>query len=122
MQHTRNLRCALALGVCAAAIATAAPAFAQQRATASAAAVGTIEELIVTAQRREQSIQSVPIAVSAFSNEALKEQRIDGGQDLLLAVPKRDLLARQLRRLQLPDPRYRHQADRLQRRCRDRRA
>ncbi len=87
MQHTRTLRCALALGVSAAAIATAAPALAQQRTPASAAAVGTIEELIVTAQRREQSIQSVPIAVSAFSNEALKEQRIDGGQDLLLAVP-----------------------------------
>jgi outer membrane receptor protein involved in Fe transport len=74
----------LALGVSAAAIVTSAPAFA---APAAAASGTTIEELIVTAQRREESIQSVPIAVSAFSNEALKTMRIDGGQDLLQAVP-----------------------------------
>ena len=36
----------------------------------TAFAQSTIEEVIVTAQRTEQSLQSVPIAVSAFTNEA----------------------------------------------------
>jgi outer membrane receptor protein involved in Fe transport len=87
MQHTRNLRCVLALGVAASAIAAGAPALAQQNRATSAASATAIEELVVTAQRREENIQSVPIAVSAFSGDALKEQRIEGGSDLLLAVP-----------------------------------
>lgn len=87
MQHSSKLRQALALGASAVAIAAAAPAVAQQRPASSAASAGTISELVVTAQRREENIQSVPIAVSAFSEENLKTQRIEGGQDLLLAVP-----------------------------------
>ncbi|MFC3070571.1 TonB-dependent receptor [Phenylobacterium soli] len=87
MQRSTSLRCALALGASAAAIAAAAPAMAQQRPAAQAASANAIQELVVTAQRREESIQSVPIAVSAFSDENLKQQRIEGGRDLLLAVP-----------------------------------
>ena len=47
----------------------------------------TSSDIIVTAQRRSESLQRVPIAVSAFSNEALEQQRIDGGYDLQRAVP-----------------------------------
>ncbi|MCF4982510.1 hypothetical protein GIW61_29635, partial [Pseudomonas gessardii] len=32
-----------------------------------------LEEVIVTAQKREQSLQDVPIAVAAFSNEMLQK-------------------------------------------------
>lgn len=69
----------------AAAMAPGAAAWAQ----ASAPPVrGTVlDELVVTAQRREESIQDVPIAVSAFSADNLKNQRIETGQDLLQAVP-----------------------------------
>jgi outer membrane receptor protein involved in Fe transport len=79
------MRRRLALGVSAAVLITAAPALAQPR--PAAAQPRTIEELVVTAQRREQSIQDVPIAVSAFSEETLRNQKIEGGRDLLLAVP-----------------------------------
>ncbi|QNQ12085.1 TonB-dependent receptor [Sphingomonas alpina] len=44
-------------------------------------------DIIVTAQKREESIQDVPIAVSAFSNKALDELKIEGGSELLRAVP-----------------------------------
>ena len=44
--------------------------------SATAFAQSTIEEVIVTAQRTEQSLQSVPIAVSAFTAEALEERQI----------------------------------------------
>ena len=33
-------------------------------------------EVIVTAQKREQSLQDVPLSVSAFSGEFLKETRL----------------------------------------------
>lgn len=46
-----------------------------------------IEEVVVTAQKRQESIQSVPIAVSAFSAADLDARRLDGGQDLQLSVP-----------------------------------
>ena len=53
----------------------------------TAFAQSTIEEVIVTAQRTEQSLQSVPIAVSAFTNEALEERQIEVSSDLQLQVP-----------------------------------
>jgi outer membrane receptor protein involved in Fe transport len=46
-----------------------------------------IDEVVVTAQKRQESIQSVPIAVSAFSAADLDARRLDGGQDLQLSVP-----------------------------------
>jgi iron complex outermembrane receptor protein len=46
-----------------------------------------VEALIVTAQKKEENIQDVPIAISAFSAEALDEQKIEGGFDLLKAIP-----------------------------------
>jgi outer membrane receptor protein involved in Fe transport len=46
-----------------------------------------VQEVIVTAQKREESIQSVPIAVTAVSGASLQARRIDGGADLEMAVP-----------------------------------
>ncbi len=46
-----------------------------------------VEALIVTAQKREENIQDVPIAISAFSAKALDEQKLEGGYDLLKAIP-----------------------------------
>jgi iron complex outermembrane receptor protein len=42
---------------------------AQSRSGTSAAATNTIEELVVTAEKREQNLQDVPIAISAFSDK-----------------------------------------------------
>jgi len=50
-------------------------------------AQSTIEEVIVTAQRTEQSLQDVPIAVSAFTNEMLAERQIEYASDIQLQVP-----------------------------------
>ncbi len=51
------------------------------------ASAGDVDALIVTAQKKEENIQDVPIAISAFSQRALDEQKIEGGYDLLKAVP-----------------------------------
>jgi outer membrane receptor protein involved in Fe transport len=49
----------------------------------------------VTTQKVEQSIQDVPIAVSAFDEEALNKMQLAGGHK------------GELQRVQLQDPRYR---------------
>ena len=46
-----------------------------------------IDVVIVTAQRREENLIDVPIAVAAFSNEALERRQIDQATDLQLNVP-----------------------------------
>jgi iron complex outermembrane receptor protein len=46
-----------------------------------------VEGLIVTAQKREENIQDVPIAMSAFSQEDLENHQIAGGPDLITQIP-----------------------------------
>lgn len=46
-----------------------------------------LEEVVVTAQRRAESVQDVPIAINAFSEEQLKAVGIDSTLDLQLKVP-----------------------------------
>jgi len=55
--------------------------------SAAAQSDTTVESLIVTAQKKEEAIQDVPIAISAFSEETLEAQKIEGGFDLLKAIP-----------------------------------
>ncbi|MFN3518543.1 MAG: TonB-dependent receptor, partial [Sphingomonas sp.] len=44
-------------------------------------------DIVVTAQRQAQTLQDVPIAVSAFSAETLQAQQIDNASDLQLTLP-----------------------------------
>ncbi|HYE27995.1 MAG TPA: TonB-dependent receptor [Allosphingosinicella sp.] len=44
-------------------------------------------DIIVTAQRRAETLQSVPISVSAFSGEALERQQIENASDLQQSLP-----------------------------------
>ena len=54
----------------------------------SADDAGRVDQILVTARRREESIQDVPIAVSAFSGDELIDGfKIEGGAELLRAVP-----------------------------------
>lgn len=46
-----------------------------------------VEEIIVTGQKREERLQDVPIAISAFSMEDLTKGQIAGGPDLITQVP-----------------------------------
>ncbi|OUC15064.1 MAG: TonB-denpendent receptor, partial [Alkalinema sp. CACIAM 70d] len=44
-------------------------------------------EIIVTAQRKEEKITDVPIAMTALSGDALDDRKIEGGPELLRAIP-----------------------------------
>jgi outer membrane receptor protein involved in Fe transport len=69
-------------------IALAMPAAAQDAAgQPQADEVDNGNIIIVTAQKREEALQDVPIAISAFSAESLDDHKIEGGSELLRAVP-----------------------------------
>jgi len=59
----------------------------QSGSAAGDGAEGTVQALIVTAQKREENIQDVPIAMSAFTQEALERSQVAGGPDLMTQVP-----------------------------------
>jgi iron complex outermembrane receptor protein len=46
-----------------------------------------LEEIVVTARRREESLQKVPVAVSAFTAADLSSKGIDSTKDLQSLVP-----------------------------------
>ncbi|MFP5307704.1 MAG: TonB-dependent receptor, partial [Gammaproteobacteria bacterium] len=48
---------------------------------------GQLEEVIVTAERREASLQDTPISIEAFDAEMLEQRSIKGVQDLSANVP-----------------------------------
>ena len=50
-----------------------------------------LEEIIVTARKREESLQETPIAVSAYNGRSLREAGIDSMDDLNAIVPGIDL-------------------------------
>src|SRR5690606_22653897 len=75
-----------------AALGTPGPAAAQMPATPEAAsepqpASDQIEDIVVTAQRREQRLQDVPVAVSAFSGAQLEDRQIGDVNALAANVP-----------------------------------
>ncbi|MEQ1579906.1 MAG: TonB-dependent receptor [Steroidobacteraceae bacterium] len=60
-------------------------AYAAQPAGQSVA--GAIEEVLVTARRREESLQDVPIAISAFGGENLQQRGIESVQSMNAVAP-----------------------------------
>lgn len=54
---------------------------------AAQAPASEVSELVVTAQRVEENIQRVPIAVSAFSGAALQRQSVETLQDIAARTP-----------------------------------
>ena len=46
-----------------------------------------IEEIVVTAERREASVQDTPIAVSAYGEQQMEVLQIDNAIDLVNVVP-----------------------------------
>ena len=54
---------------------------------ANALAQGVIEEIIVTASRRANSVQDVPINITAIGRNAIRDQRMVGLEEISRAVP-----------------------------------
>jgi iron complex outermembrane receptor protein len=69
------------LYVIAVACATVVPLVGQAQDTSA------LEEVVVTAQRREQNLQEVPISVTAYSGETLEKTNVRGAVDYLATTP-----------------------------------
>jgi len=65
-----------------AALAAFAPPASAQQDTQTAQAITGIEEITVTARRREENIQEVPISITTFSAEDLREKNITTSRQL----------------------------------------
>jgi len=63
------------------------PAFAQTNAQAAAGAATGMEEIVVTARRKEEKLQSVPIAITAFTQADVEKGHIQQVRDLAKVVP-----------------------------------
>src|SRR3954447_21824164 len=77
----------LMLGSALVAGAIGTTAQAQTRPGANAAATNTIEELVVTAEKREQNLQDIPIAISAFTDKQRDIVGIQSIQDMTNFTP-----------------------------------
>src|SRR5689334_14211578 len=74
-------------GVSLLALALAAPAAAQTQTVGP----GQVEEIIVTAQKREERLTDIGLAVSAIGAEALRTSRVAATADLVGQVPNVDV-------------------------------
>ncbi|MEJ1961254.1 MAG: Plug domain-containing protein [Gammaproteobacteria bacterium] len=63
------------------------PAFAADSADRSDTPSSGIEEVLVTARRREERAQDVPISITVLNGEAIRERNIESAQELSLVVP-----------------------------------
>ena len=90
LRHGRSPR--LAWAICAGVtMLLCRPVSAQTQAQVSATGGQTLEEIIVTSQRREQNIQNVPIAVSAFTTETLRAKGVTDIHSLSNITPNVNL-------------------------------
>lgn len=63
------------------------PALAQEEQDQEAAQSGGLNVIVVTAQRREESVQDIPIAISAFSAEELETRGVSNALEVTQFVP-----------------------------------
>src|SRR5207248_2985 len=86
MNHKCAHAVAAILGTHAGAAAYAAAADPSVPAEAGPSAAG-IQEVVVTAQRRTENVQDVPIAIQAFTGEALQQLNVMSLDDLIRYLP-----------------------------------
>ncbi len=88
MLRKQPQRSPLSLAVIAGLVSTLAlPAFAQDAAPAAQQEAKTLDTLVVTAQKREEVMQDVPIAVTALSQQTLQDTGVRDIKDLQILVP-----------------------------------
>lgn len=83
---TSPFRRVLEGGVAAMCLMAAWPALAQQDAATGSAAEG-VEDIVVSARLRNERIQDIPLAVTAFSAQSIADRKIEGASDFLSSTP-----------------------------------
>ena len=81
MQSSSKLRSAISILFASTGLCVAMPAIAQE------AADDDKDVIVVTAQKREQNLQDVPIAINAIGNEKLDQLQVSELQDVVKFLP-----------------------------------
>src|SRR4051812_7490179 len=68
------------------------PAKSLAQETGASASVNELQEIVVTAQKRSENLQKVPIAVTALDSERLLQAGVQSAQGLAAALPGLQLL------------------------------
>jgi len=76
-----------AVGLLTVLLSVAGTSYAQEEAPAGEGKAMVLDEVIVTARKREETLQESPVAISALSADALKEAGVSNTRDLQQAVP-----------------------------------
>ena len=88
MSNTPTTNCPVAIAaIVALLIGFSAAAVAADPQVGDSSGSGSLEPIVVTAQRRSQNLQDVPLAVSSFSSAALETQQITSTLDIARTVP-----------------------------------
>ena len=93
MRKTLLMMTASLAAMAAPAFAQAVPAEAEAASPEDAEQAGGIGVIVVTAQRRAQNVQDVPIAIAAIGGEGLQEAGVRDPRDLTLLVPSLSMQA-----------------------------
>src|SRR5687768_4301760 len=84
---THTSKAAIRLAFAAAAACSSLPASGPAVAAETDAQAGTIEQVTVTARRREESLQDVPVAITALTADQLLEQNVRTLEDMTAYAP-----------------------------------
>jgi iron complex outermembrane recepter protein len=84
MRHSRKPASAVAAAIAATIVVSSGPALAQGQAAASDLG---LEEIVVTARKVEENLMEVPLAITAFSADAIEEQGIKQLTDIMRFTP-----------------------------------
>ncbi len=91
LKHS-SLSLAVALGLCAP-LAYAQQGPAQETSADARAEQGTLDAIVVTARKREETLQDVPVAVTAFTADSLDKLNVEDLSDLDAQVPNLTIYA-----------------------------
>lgn len=87
----RNMKLTLRAGIAAAGLIVAMPAFAQEADAAADASADTassgIEDIVVTARKRAESVQDVPVAITAMSGDQMVDRSVKDITDIAASTP-----------------------------------
>ena len=82
MKHTNFLLATSAMAMIGIDLAVPAVAMAQQAAAAAATDTSNLETIVVTARRRQDTVQTAPLAISAVTGATLAKSRVVSISDL----------------------------------------
>jgi iron complex outermembrane receptor protein len=83
----RRLRLRRSAALSALILGAASPVFAQDAGVPPADDGATVQEVVVTAQRREENLQEVPVAVTVVGADALADRQVFSSEQLVQLVP-----------------------------------